>query len=1366
MASTAPIIDPRTFDELVQQLRTEAQRRGLPWPQLAVGAGRIAAPDDARQALTAVFAHYLEILLQRLNQTPTKNLLAFLDLLGVGRLPPGAARAPLVFTLSPKAGATGFVPKGAQVATVQSEKQAAVIYETEQDLNVVAAQVVASYTVDPFQDRYACWTATVRGEEAVTFTPFAGNRLLDHLLLLGAPVERPLFVRQPGRLLVELTARQPAPATAFVKTLPDLRWELWQNQQWQPLPEPQLLSGEQSYYLSFSPATLLDVGDLRETAPGVATPGRWLRAVTRRPLTKTQDPLTTGFTPQAVALRAQSAIRPEQGLAAGTLVDFTADFQPFGPNGVVGAEFWLASAVGFAEANAHLYLLFDLVNPAVAPAALQLVWEYWNGTAWQAIRLEENADSTARLQRSGRISFVRPADLGFGKPADAGAVTDSYWLRVRVTGANYQRAPLVRAVHILRGLPPDAGASGAALLDISKPFPPLGPQPKRNDAFYIASQEVFAQRGATVHLFLNFSTPGIPTPGVSRDDGGKAEASPFRLLWEYGTQHGWRRLGHMERSFTADFKPDRLTTEQLSDSTQGWQRDGEVAFTIPDDIAEVEVAGRRSYWVRVRLASGDFGRPAEFVLVNPTAPTQGFRPKQETGNLNVPVLQTLTLAYDYEQATIQPLVVTRNGFMDQDLTVANQTVALPAPLLVSAPEARPTFYLGFDRKLPNSAVSLYFVAPPRQFVEKLPVANPPAVKDAPAPVFWQYYNGRQWVALTLVLDRTANLTQSGGVQLIGPPDLAATPLFALPPYYWLRIQAGQDTAPSPLADESAPPGTETTTWISGLFLNAVEALQATTVQNEVLGSSNGRKHQVMQLAKAPVLAGQRIWVQEPERPAAAEEAAIQQEEGADAVQDRPGSGEPRGLWVRWHEVKSLHQSSARSRHYALDRITGQIFFGDGVHGLIPPVGRDNIVCERYRAGGGAAGNQPAGAITQLKTSIPYIAAVTNPMAADGGANAETLAAAQARGPQTLRHRGHAVTASDFEWLARQAVGTRVARSTCLPNRNRALAAERGWLTLIIVPAGPDKKLLPSPQLLREVTTDLQTRSLATLTDVAPVRFNVTGPGYLPVEIEAEIVPVNPAQGDAVRNAVVTALDAFLHPLTGGPAGEGWELGRDVFLSELYAAFEALPGVEHVESLRFKPTVATLPLTFDAPPPAAVCYPPGSTLSTADKLVTAVVVEAIAQGAPLAAAMVTLFHEGERIRLGAGLNVVETTIRTITGNTLRVEPFRAQTDYVVGTVITTTASPARSVLVNQIAQGALVDLLVVRGFEVQDGQDGVPSVLITNPPQTNTQELHLKLDEQQRLVLGERLRVPEFYLVYAGQHTVTLRSPVVEAERRG
>jgi hypothetical protein len=59
--------------------------------------------------------------------------------------------------------------------------------------------------------------------------------------------------------------------------------------------------------------------------------------------------------------------------------------------------------------------------------------------------------------------------------------------------------------------------------------------------------------------------------------------------------------------------------------------------------------------------------------------------------------------------------------------------------------------------------------------------------------------------------------------------------------------------------------------------------------------------------------------------------------------------------------------------------------------------------------------------------------------------------------------------------------------------------------------------------------------------------------------------------DAVSMAVREAkqrLATFFHPLTGGPEGGGWEFGRGMAVSDVYALLEGIEGVDHVENLSF------------------------------------------------------------------------------------------------------------------------------------------------------------------------------------------------------
>ena len=72
------------------------------------------------------------------------------------------------------------------------------------------------------------------------------------------------------------------------------------------------------------------------------------------------------------------------------------------------------------------------------------------------------------------------------------------------------------------------------------------------------------------------------------------------------------------------------------------------------------------------------------------------------------------------------------------------------------------------------------------------------------------------------------------------------------------------------------------------------------------------------------------------------------------------------------------------------------------------------------------------------------------------------------------------------------------------------------------------------------------------------------------------MPTTFRAGFTLEATVVEALEHFLHPLTGGPAGQGWAFGRKPHKSDLYALLETLDGVDHVQSLEVKeePDTAT------------------------------------------------------------------------------------------------------------------------------------------------------------------------------------------------
>ena len=127
MAVAPPPVDPRDFATLV---RTRRRRpRGA---RAAAARGRGTARSGRR--LVHIFARLAEIVVDRINGVPDKNLLAFLALVGVDRQPPQPARAPVTFHLAQGATRARLLAGTTVAAAPATGETAPPVYETELEL--------------------------------------------------------------------------------------------------------------------------------------------------------------------------------------------------------------------------------------------------------------------------------------------------------------------------------------------------------------------------------------------------------------------------------------------------------------------------------------------------------------------------------------------------------------------------------------------------------------------------------------------------------------------------------------------------------------------------------------------------------------------------------------------------------------------------------------------------------------------------------------------------------------------------------------------------------------------------------------------------------------------------------------------------------------------------------------------------------------------------------------------------------------------------------------------------------------------------------------------------------------------------------
>ena len=397
----------------------------------------------------------------------------------------------------------------------------------------------------------------------------------------------------------------------------------------------------------------------------------------------------------------------------------------------------------------------------------------------------------------------------------------------------------------------------------------------------------------------------------------------------------------------------------------------------------------------------------------------------------------------------------------------------------------------------------------------------------PAEIVWEYWDGSAWAKLALDKDETRAFSRSGHVYVSVPENrLAKLALNDVPDLlYWIRARVQRSLY------ERAPR-------LDAVLTNTVGATQAQTVNDEVLGGSTGMPSQVFQLFSAPVLDGSLV------------------------LEIDEGSG-----FRRWSEVDDFAASKRDDRVYTLDRATGVITLPDGEHGHLPVANPQNpagsIVARTYRFGGGGAGNLPPDTITQLQGAVDGVERVSNPRAAEGGADQETLDAAKLRAPRELKSRDRAVTAEDFQILAELTPSVTIKRAIARPLTHPGFPGVQipGAVTVVVVPDTDDPNPTPSEATLHTVCAQLNKHRLIT------TEVHVVGPRYQKVMVEAKVLVRGSADLGTVRRAVDAALADYFHPLRGGEERQGWPLGGEIFYSLVHrTVLEADPGVARIDGL--------------------------------------------------------------------------------------------------------------------------------------------------------------------------------------------------------
>jgi predicted phage baseplate assembly protein len=532
----------------------------------------------------------------------------------------------------------------------------------------------------------------------------------------------------------------------------------------------------------------------------------------------------------------------------------------------------------------------------------------------------------------------------------------------------------------------------------------------------------------------------------------------------------------------------------------------------------------------------------------------GAPPAGGSGDL---VIFETTRALFAAPATIAELH-TQEGSRFQALDFKNASDAAPFLPFGKRPRPGRALWIGLAGEVepgPTISLGLRVTAPP---------GAPPPVSaggSAPLPVptapllRWDVLDGGSFKAAEILVDETGGLIHSGIIELRlprqwrpGRPDglAGATPL------RWLRLRIVNGR----YAEDPR---------LSFVKLNLTRALAARTIRDEVLEPVVGGRNRRWRLSQTPILPGSLILEVE-DGGGDVLLTAAQTEQARGLLEAEPEESAVAPNSSRWREVDDLALYHADDKVFVLDPGSGEVTFGDGVHGAALPAGFRHVHAVRYRAGGGRAGAVEAGAVSALLSSAPFVASAKNPLPAAGGEDRESRAETLRRGPQELRARGRAVTVADYGLLAARAQGAQVERAYALANFHPAFPGLPipGVVAVFVVP--PDRG--EGPPTPDEETLRAVARYLTQEAAPAGVEVVAAAPRYRKIRVEAAVLAAEGANAGETIRRLADALDAYLHPLKGGEDGTGWPFGGTLRYPAVLRLLTKDGGVHAVRRLNF------------------------------------------------------------------------------------------------------------------------------------------------------------------------------------------------------
>ncbi|MBQ6968583.1 MAG: hypothetical protein IJP84_11870 [Lachnospiraceae bacterium] len=559
-----------------------------------------------------------------------------------------------------------------------------------------------------------------------------------------------------------------------------------------------------------------------------------------------------------------------------------------------------------------------------------------------------------------------------------------------------------------------------------------------------------------------------------------ADAFVDEIGLEYFNGTGWRKL-HCLTDISRIFAEPEV-------------KDMEIKFICPSDWESTQSGAYTGRCIRMRLLKSDncFLRP---------------------GRHYYPIISNVKVSFSFQGHFVEPgKAFILAGTHKKEITKEMKTNNGSFTIMSGGNYSDDALYLGFDKKIEDGPVSIYF--------ELADVVNQSQLKCR------FEYGSISGFKRMKVVDQTCDFSRSGVVMFLPPSDMHFLTIEDKR-RIWIRIRRQQVQE----KDESS------------LFLPRIQKIlvNVVNVSNVVTGTednyyiADAGPSMHFSLPQGNILDAE-VWVNEKGFISAEEIEQIKTERSEDIRLEYDMLGNVSAAYVRWQETDSFLNPPGR-RVYMIDRAYNEILFSDGMKADIPRVTDDVSFKVRTRISDGFAGNVEAGCINEFAGTELYIDNVSNPVRSYGGSNMETVSDALKRGANIIYGRGRLVSLNDYKWTILD-YSDSIDKVACIPGETIGGGYNDADISFVLLMRDFADGSFSFHRISARLKEFLLSSSSVTL---SPENVHIVEPIFVSISVTVWAEVQNMDDSFEVQNLIKETLTNYFNPVR-NENDNGWEIG--------------------------------------------------------------------------------------------------------------------------------------------------------------------------------------------------------------------------------